>query len=415
MTAGMRQEERRANRCRSRDAFCWKRDSLSDPADSSTSLLTNKTLSVTIFSLRPQQLPPFTTTFRRATIVDQMMEIQPQALNLPHHQSSYAMRAAAAAGYGQENFSLIAHQTQQVPTQCLMSPHPGYAVHHHQQPFHQTHHQYNAIMPADKMWEDISASISDDYAVPIKAEMGSPSSLSLSSSTFSHSPHSDQMSSFIRQQQHNQSHHNQQAMSVFASPGSRQPLPASQSPIHYGTVPTSSSYGSSTNVSASSPITSSSSSAASMINSRMHHLLCLPPTPPNSEPGSPGSQQQQPHNTHAQTMTHARILSTQSGGQQARLRRTPPPPYAGSNESVLPFYYTGMNTTTAHRSGGQQVRSSHQRSTGGSNPTTVLAATFLPAVQKYNRRNNPELEKRRIHHCDFPGEYGAAHYDVSGD
>ena len=22
---------------------------------------------------------------------------------------------------------------------------------------------------------------------------------------------------------------------------------------------------------------------------------------------------------------------------------------------------------------------------------------------KYNRRNNPELEKRRIHHCDFPG------------
>ncbi|XP_071446280.1 LOW QUALITY PROTEIN: Krueppel-like factor 2 [Hetaerina americana] len=26
-----------------------------------------------------------------------------------------------------------------------------------------------------------------------------------------------------------------------------------------------------------------------------------------------------------------------------------------------------------------------------------------PPVVKYNRRNNPELEKRRIHHCDFPG------------
>jgi hypothetical protein len=25
-------------------------------------------------------------------------------------------------------------------------------------------------------------------------------------------------------------------------------------------------------------------------------------------------------------------------------------------------------------------------------------------VGKYNRRNNPELEKRRIHHCDFMGE-----------
>jgi krueppel-like factor 5 len=23
--------------------------------------------------------------------------------------------------------------------------------------------------------------------------------------------------------------------------------------------------------------------------------------------------------------------------------------------------------------------------------------------QRYNRRNNPELEKRRIHRCDYPG------------
>lgn len=26
-------------------------------------------------------------------------------------------------------------------------------------------------------------------------------------------------------------------------------------------------------------------------------------------------------------------------------------------------------------------------------------------VGKYNRRNNPELEKRRIHHCDFMGKF----------
>lgn len=26
-------------------------------------------------------------------------------------------------------------------------------------------------------------------------------------------------------------------------------------------------------------------------------------------------------------------------------------------------------------------------------------------VVRYNRRNNPELEKRRIHHCDFLGEF----------
>lgn len=24
---------------------------------------------------------------------------------------------------------------------------------------------------------------------------------------------------------------------------------------------------------------------------------------------------------------------------------------------------------------------------------------------RYNRRNNPELEKRRIHHCEFSGEF----------
>jgi krueppel-like factor 5 len=23
---------------------------------------------------------------------------------------------------------------------------------------------------------------------------------------------------------------------------------------------------------------------------------------------------------------------------------------------------------------------------------------------RYNRRTNPDLEKRRIHHCDFPGQ-----------
>ncbi|RWS31615.1 Krueppel-like factor 5 [Leptotrombidium deliense] len=28
---------------------------------------------------------------------------------------------------------------------------------------------------------------------------------------------------------------------------------------------------------------------------------------------------------------------------------------------------------------------------------------MLLQSHKYNRRNNPELEKRRIHHCDYPG------------
>ncbi|XP_022697136.1 Krueppel-like factor 3 [Varroa jacobsoni] len=35
-------------------------------------------------------------------------------------------------------------------------------------------------------------------------------------------------------------------------------------------------------------------------------------------------------------------------------------------------------------------------------PTTALPQTTI-TPRTYNRRNNPDLEKRRIHHCDFPG------------
>lgn len=43
--------------------------------------------------------------------------------------------------------------------------------------------------------------------------------------------------------------------------------------------------------------------------------------------------------------------------------------------------------------------------TGGSNGSAHLANLIVPTIRtiRYNRRNNPELEKRRIHHCDFEG------------
>jgi krueppel-like factor 5 len=81
----------------------------------------------------------------------------------------------------------------------------------------------------------------------------------------------------------------------------------------------------------------------------MSRLVYLPPpTPPISEPGSPGN---------------------------SLPRRTPPPPYPTPN-------HHGAAPTSA-------------------SPTVTTA----PVVAKYNRRNNPELEKRRIHHCDFLGEF----------
>lgn len=71
----------------------------------------------------------------------------------------------------------------------------------------------------------------------------------------------------------------------------------------------------------------------------------MPPTPPSSEPGSPSTENNLP-----------------------LARRTPPPPYLVEN---------GLGSPGQH---------------GDAQP-----------VVKYNRRNNPELEKRRVHHCDFPG------------
>lgn len=80
----------------------------------------------------------------------------------------------------------------------------------------------------------------------------------------------------------------------------------------------------------------------------------MPPTPPNSEPGSP---------------------STENFGIG---RRTPPPPYPLTVLNNVPNSAPGVTDHTA---------------------TTPLTQQVI----KYNRRNNPELEKRRIHHCDFPG------------
>ncbi|XP_056648453.1 Krueppel-like factor 5 isoform X2 [Diorhabda carinulata] len=71
-------------------------------------------------------------------------------------------------------------------------------------------------------------------------------------------------------------------------------------------------------------------------------MYVSPLTPPNSEPGSPGG---------------------------ALPRRTPPPPYPAP---------------------------------GCPQQTPAAAVPRISGV-KYNRRNNPELEKRRIHHCDFIG------------
>ncbi|XP_062866513.1 Krueppel-like factor 5 [Trichomycterus rosablanca] len=85
----------------------------------------------------------------------------------------------------------------------------------------------------------------------------------------------------------------------------------------------------------------------------------LPPSPPTSEPGSPDRQKELLHNL------------------------TPPPSYAATIASKM-----GVHMPNHQAPASTQV-------------PTATSNGVMPV--RYNRRTNPDLEKRRIHHCDFPG------------
>lgn len=85
----------------------------------------------------------------------------------------------------------------------------------------------------------------------------------------------------------------------------------------------------------------------------------LPPSPPTSEPGSPDRQKELLQNL------------------------TPPPSYAATIASKM----------AVHSSSHPMPASTRTLSNPGAGGMPV----------RYNRRTNPDLEKRRIHHCDFPG------------
>ncbi|XP_028846538.1 Krueppel-like factor 5 isoform X2 [Denticeps clupeoides] len=80
----------------------------------------------------------------------------------------------------------------------------------------------------------------------------------------------------------------------------------------------------------------------------------LPPSPPSSEPGSPDRCKDLLHNL------------------------SPPPSYAATIACKMAARDPGLGAAAA--------------------PTPPRAA-----AARYNRRSNPDLDKRRIHHCDVPG------------
>lgn len=162
---------------------------------------------------------------------------------------------------------------------------------------------------------------------------------------------------------------------------------ARQSPITSGSVLN---MGSSGHISISKSVTSGSDSTPNNFMSPQPHFNCppagnftapspvphvvpcvfMPPTPPNSQPGSPSTD---------------------------AIRRTPPPPYPGLSSQIsqpvlsrassrVPVTISMASTTP------KQERPRKQ-------PQTHPGCSTI----KYNRKNNPELEKRRIHYCSFPG------------
>ena len=81
------------------------------------------------------------------------------------------------------------------------------------------------------------------------------------------------------------------------------------------------------------------------------------------------------------------FVSTEGNQVSEQLaRHTPPPPYTNTSYSS----FSPCSSSSASLSPPIAVSSRSEISSS-------------PVKNKYNRRNNPELEKRRTHHCDFLG------------
>lgn len=158
--------------------------------------------------------------------------------------------------------------------------------------------------------------------------------------------------------------------------------------------------------------------------------LYMPPTPPSSEPGSPSQQQQQQqnrsisHHLKAGPIPTSTVSASYPKQTQQQQQQPSPPPYSCVNGKIVQSHFESqvspistVNSGPLHLNNGpfnegSKVSHTSYRSNGGStgqyNAAAVMAQITAAAASvtvhpRYNRRNNPELEKRRIHRCDYPG------------
>ncbi|CAL8369017.1 unnamed protein product [Gadus morhua 'NCC'] len=122
----------------------------------------------------------------------------------------------------------------------------------------------------------------------------------------------------------------------------------------------------------------------------------LPPSPPSSEPGSPDRQKELLHTMSPPPSYAATIASKMASGSPPILCTSPGTMALplGAGPTQAPGLAAGLTS-----SGPDTVLGLGTAETGTS-PSSGSSST-MPI--RYNRRNNPDLEKRRIHHCDYPG------------
>ncbi|CAL8299161.1 unnamed protein product [Merluccius merluccius] len=118
----------------------------------------------------------------------------------------------------------------------------------------------------------------------------------------------------------------------------------------------------------------------------------LPPSPPSSEPGSPDRQKELLHTmspppSYAATIASKMASGTPGLGPGPGSMALPP----GAGPTRVPGPATGLTSS------GPDVA----LGLGAAQTATATSTSTMPI--RYNRRNNPDLEKRRIHHCDYPG------------
>ncbi|XP_029306078.1 Krueppel-like factor 5 isoform X2 [Cottoperca gobio] len=110
----------------------------------------------------------------------------------------------------------------------------------------------------------------------------------------------------------------------------------------------------------------------------------LPPSPPSSEPGSPDRQKELLH-TMSPPPSYAATIASKMAGSTPGIGPGP-----GTGSLAMPIT-TGPTPVPGQAAGLPQA------------PATTPTPAQTTMSARYNRRNNPDLEKRRIHHCDYPG------------